>query len=634
MGMHVKGIVLAGLIGSLLLPGLPSYSSSRISWRVENNFRLLKKPADQEWLKSIAIQSKLPESATVKINDLRDNWKIVPPTAYDRSKGVYERGYVLPVQWSVRLSTSLAPFGRSCRWVVAGSETQGPCHDFVPKQPVGSQPLSVQVMTESGLSETTTIQVRDVLFLALGDSYASGEGNPDVVRIAPTRPADWWDRKCHRSLYSWPVMVAARYAAEHPQNSVTLINRTCSGAVMSDVLGSTEFSMRAALSQGGPGEKNLKIGTSADLPPQLALAHGDLCLGDWEFNKDHYTSICHSSIRQPDFLLLSIGGNDVEFSSTVIDAMLGRVNYKTSRESDDIELTPDRIANLKGQLAMLERQYPKLAKAIFQLFPRTSVLMTLYPDPLHLEPYTFCGRTSGGTLATRDDGIGSVDFTMNGGEEALARLTGFRISNKEVIAIYDDFYTRLNGRRPIPPANRNGSGKGSEIDLRDFYSRNEDYRGLRRIGWELENQYPGQWRLVSTQESYPVGMSPWENIVSSTGQPERQRDMDQQPCFRPRGYCVQGSTVTGRWFLTLDDSIDRLGNLYAAMHPNIYGHLYVASKVYQSLPGVNVPTDQLILDNQPMSREKCTLAERAAYGSYLKGNPASIPCPGLCLRNP
>jgi hypothetical protein len=318
----------------------------------------------------------------------------------------------------------------------------------------------------------------------------------------------------------------------------------------------------------------------------------------------------------------------------VIDAMLGRINYKSSPDSDGIELTPERIASLKGQMAMLERQYPKLAKAIFNLFPRTSVLMTLYPDPLHLEPNTFCGRATSGALATRDDGIGSVDFTVNGGEEALARLTGFRISNKEVVAIYDDFYTRLNGRRPTQPADRNSREDGSKIDLRDFYSRNEDYRGLRRISSELENRYAGQWRLVSTQESYPVGTSPWENIVESTGQREHQRDMDQQPCFRPRGYCVQGSTVTGRWFLTLDDSIDRLGNVYAAMHPNIYAHLYVTSKVYQNLPGVRVPTDRLILENQPRSGEKCTLAEKAAYGSYWKDDPASIACPGWCLRNP
>jgi hypothetical protein len=406
--------------------------------------------------------------------------------------------------------------------------------------------------------------------------------------------------------------------------------------VISDVLGSTAFSPKATLSKGGPGENHLKVGESADLPPQLALAHGDLCLAEWVFDSDKYTSTCKGSMREPDFVLLSIGGNDVQFSSTIIDAMIGRVNYANTRNSDAIELAPDRIARLKGQMAILEQQYPKVAKAIFALFPRTSVLTTLYPDPLHLEPYAFCGRTESGTLSTRDDGIGSVDFTMNGGEQALARLTGFRISNKEVAAIYDDFYARLNGRRPIvlDPDTEGHQPDGSKIDLQEPYSRNEDYRGLRHIGSELEKRYPGQWRLVSTQESYPLGMSPWEHINESTGYMQRERDTDQQPCFRPRGYCVQGSTVTGRWFLTLDDSIDRIGNLYAAMHPNIYGHLYVASKVYQSLPGVNVPTDELVLNEQPMSKEKCSLAERAAYGSYWKSDPENIPCPGWCLRTP
>jgi hypothetical protein len=519
----------------------------------------------------------------------------------------------------VRLSTMLASDGSQCIWNLGGLRSQGPCHDYLVSIKAGKEPLLVGVSTESGRQATTSIQIRDVLFLALGDSFSSGEGNPDVMRSGSSRTADWWDTKCHRSLYSWPVLVAARYAAEHPQNSVTLINRTCSGAVISDLLGSSPSEQTAPLSTGGPGEARLKVGNSTRLFPQIAMAHMDLCPQGGSIDSKSLTSSCPSNLRQPDYVLLSVGGNDVAFSQTLIDALLGKINI-------GIELDRKRIATLHGGIAMLERQYPKLAKAIFTLFPKTSVLMTLYPDPLHLEPNAFCGRGTSGRLPVRDDGITSVDFTMNGGEEALARLTNFRISNLEVAAIYDDFFLRLNGRVPNPESSSedsNANPNQTGTKLNSAYNRNEDYRGLRFIGKSLEKQYPGQWKLVSTVETYPLYASPW----TDKSKPEwEERDTDQLPCFRTRGYCVRGETVTGRWFNTLDDSIDRLGNPYSAMHPNIYGQLFYASKVYQALPGIKTPKDK------PIFADRCGNDCRHRYGCDPNAETVPFAYPGWCSR--
>src|SRR5207237_1611223 len=98
------------------------------------------------------------------------------------------------------------------------------------------------------------IAITDQLVVALGDSYISGEGNPDVpVRFELNesdhgerfgrsdwparlnrgvherlvngrvvaerrdyRPAVWWDQPCHRSLLSWPVLASLAYAAYDP----------------------------------------------------------------------------------------------------------------------------------------------------------------------------------------------------------------------------------------------------------------------------------------------------------------------------------------------------------------------------------------------------------------------------------
>jgi hypothetical protein len=200
--------------------------------------------------------------------------------------------------------------------------------------------------------------------------------------------------------------------------------------------------------------------------------------------------------------------------------------------------------------------------------------MALYPDPLHWRPNIFCGRGTSGDLIKDDDGISPIDFTMNGAEELLAKITKKRITNQEVTALHDDFYTRFVGRIPLTI---NPDDNSSAVEFKN--KRNYDYRGLLSIGKDLEKQYPKNWHLVVTNSEYKTGTNPFE----SEGE---KRDTDQPPCYRPKGYCVPGNTVTGRWFNTITDSIDRIGNVYGAMHPNIYGQLYYVSKVYPALPNV------------------------------------------------
>ena len=99
----------------------------------------------------------------------------------------------------------------------------------------------------------------------MGDSFASGEGNPDVpVRFSPDRTTDygfgpnntplsgyparigdwkdigdgkfieenarWQDQACHRSLYSHQLRAALQLAIEDPHRAVTFVGFACSGA--------------------------------------------------------------------------------------------------------------------------------------------------------------------------------------------------------------------------------------------------------------------------------------------------------------------------------------------------------------------------------------------------------------------
>ena len=113
----------------------------------------------------------------------------------------------------------------------------------------------------------TVIKVEDVLIVGLGDSFSSGEGNPDVpVKLAwspdqnvdpitagndpvdqvsggPVRKragdyfaAQWIDRSCHRSAYSYQLRSALHLAVSEPHRAITFLGYACSGAEVNEGL--------------------------------------------------------------------------------------------------------------------------------------------------------------------------------------------------------------------------------------------------------------------------------------------------------------------------------------------------------------------------------------------------------------
>ena len=560
----LPGIALAVTLATI---DIPQALAGEIQWSIENNFRLLKDAQDQDWLKSLSLNSENPETSTVTLRDLKGHWSEVPRTFYNDASGLYEKDYINPTQWIIKVSSSTAPYGSMCEWKIMDKKIIGPCHDFVIPLKFGSSPVTVSAITPIGIEDKSIVQAKDVLFLAIGDSYASGEGQPDVIRDGNLRNASWWDRKCHRSLYSWPVLTAARFAQNHPHNSVTVVSRACSGALIDQLTNTND--------DGGPGESSRKVNNEVMLAPQLTQVKRDLCLGKW------INGECLGALREPDYILLSIGGNDAKFGTMVVDGLIHKVNK-------GIELDQKYVQDASNTVDKLTQKYPELASKINMAYPNSSVIMALYPDPLHWRPNIFCGRGTNGGLIKDDDDISPIDFTMNGAEELLAKITKKRITNQEVTALHDDFYTRFVGRIPLTI---NPDDNSSVVEFKN--NRNYDYRGLLSIGKDLEKRYPKNWRLVVTNSEYKTGTNPFE----SEGE---KRDTDQPPCYRPKGYCVPGNTVTGRWFNTITDSIDRIGNVYGAMHPNIYGQLYYVSKVYPALP--NVKTHQFAWGLDPNNK--------------------------------
>ncbi len=92
--------------------------------------------------------------------------------------------------------------------------------------------------------------IKDYLFVVMGDSYASGEGNPRNVQAWLRNPDPdfrpyYDDAQCNRSTRSAPAQAALALEESSDKTSVTLIDVSCSGATIdSGVLGSQRSSGR------------------------------------------------------------------------------------------------------------------------------------------------------------------------------------------------------------------------------------------------------------------------------------------------------------------------------------------------------------------------------------------------------
>lgn len=126
-----------------------------------------------------------------------------------------------------------------------------------------------------------SVPLSDHLVFSIGDSVASGEGNPDA-RVGPLRKAVWQNRRCHRSLRSGQALAASGVLGGQDR----YISLACSGG-------------RIDVGLLGPYR-----GVEPDLantlePPQIERMAG-LAEG-----------------RTIDAVMLSVGANDIGFSKIV-----------------------------------------------------------------------------------------------------------------------------------------------------------------------------------------------------------------------------------------------------------------------------------------------------------------------------
>lgn len=355
-----------------------------ISWRVENPFRFFTDPADTavhiKTYEALSPDDKerdpvlAAEEALSRRHD--DGWAATmhEKTCWDSAKNRHvcpDKGdYINPSSHRVVLEAKgdIDP-AVTCRWSwgldrarrAKPSTIEKPCSEPVTITVPYPSRMVVKIAVAGRTVAETKVKVRDIFVVGMGDSFGSGEGNPDVpVRFSPERSANygqpgedgklagyparvgpwktigdkafigenarWLDQACHRSLYSYELRAALQLAVEDPQRAVTYAGFACSGAEVTFGLflrykgnewvpRPPDLSQISAAADAQCGKREAPL---QDLPEAyhingaIPVLQGGLTLRK-----------CPKEIaRRIDILLLSIGGNDIGFARLVANAVL------------------------------------------------------------------------------------------------------------------------------------------------------------------------------------------------------------------------------------------------------------------------------------------------------------------------
>src|SRR5258706_12975856 len=216
-------VVVASATGARSQPAGP-----QITWRVENPFRFFTDPADTEVHRATYLSLSDAERRSPVLSAERalserhpEGWAalMVGKTCWNAEKnriacpGV--KDYINPTSHPViaELRNADLEAGIDCTWLTApkgpraqrGQAITAPCN--TPGELEVPHPLGARVAVEVGGIEVAAADavVADLLVVGMGDSFGSGEGNPDVpVRLSRERTSSYGDK-----LAGYPARVGS-----------------------------------------------------------------------------------------------------------------------------------------------------------------------------------------------------------------------------------------------------------------------------------------------------------------------------------------------------------------------------------------------------------------------------------------
>jgi hypothetical protein len=373
-GSAFRSAFFAGFL-ALITGTVTAADTADFSWEVLNRFTLFENVQESDAI------LRTEKSADIFLRYLKGEWRVKSPfgtqelpieaTWWDEAKGHYKAGFYQRPR-HVMLSASVKVVGE-CIWTVADTKKVQPC--TVPFQGVipNLNVIPIAVVANNETVVRTNITVGHRLIIGLGDSYGSGEGNPDSPtswkdqpqirqdplngyldlnahqaslfnwpRMTVAAAPKWLSQKCHRSFWSWQLQTALTLASSDPHSVVTFGGYSCSGAEIWDgVLAKQKMppgTPRKCIHNARRQKEDSETDECFAKEAQLSAVTEDLCdegelkkswiddlPGSPYFdNKEGIVRIprleCTSGLNNGnriEAILLSIGGNDVGFSGVI-----------------------------------------------------------------------------------------------------------------------------------------------------------------------------------------------------------------------------------------------------------------------------------------------------------------------------
>ena len=331
----------------------------------------------------------LPPAPTQEILDedaiARLDWSV--PDRFDTvwnswrpSSSTYDPEMVTPRAWSINLDGCASTAVRKIQTYVftitqdasgwqrtVSSPSCRVSLNTLPAQ--GTYKATLTVKTDFNPSVGTSrpveqdVRIRDYLLVSLGDSMASGEGNPErdgsykiifnnitgkATKIGVTRTARWQDERCHRSNRSGPARAARARELADKKTSITFISFACSGAEIANLVSQRYQGIVPKGTSTVPAQVSA---VSVQVGPQAGRAR-----------------------RPIDQLSVAVGANDVDFSS-ILERCAKTPNIGNSSGC----VTKGGLA---GKIDRLDNRFASLAQALRPINAR-EIYVSRYPaNPL------------------------------------------------------------------------------------------------------------------------------------------------------------------------------------------------------------------------------------------------------------
>lgn len=339
------------------------------------------------------------------------------------------------------------------------------CRHRIPFPALGTYQVKLILTTATGQQGAAqlTITLKDFLVVGMGDSYASGQGSPALnnehLQRGNIGAHLMWDfRGKHLSRWSGHVQAALMLERSDPHSSVTFLSVAQSGATIANLISQPQKPNYAPL---------------VESPPQIDHVARAIC-GD---------SLDCSTARQIDFLLLSIGGNDIGFSDIIetcgvpinvggapvyencaavnqLDGTFIPYGRPGWRDNEFTLSVAGMLALLRGGVRGIDSGYPRLnrfLRAGLPLRQGSKILIAEYPNPLIAHPQAEGEARICDELIFKNAVCGAIGF--DGDARGPDICPNGHIDQNEAWWASDNVVEPLNG---AVDSTRNLSGDGVE----------------------------------------------------------------------------------------------------------------------------------------------------------------------------